>query len=71
MVVLSRVKGEAVTDAAAKRAAGLLEAAGLHGHEYATVAKTALRRPGPVALLTSDLDDTSRLRSGRTQLVGA
>ncbi|MFD6326464.1 PIN domain-containing protein [Streptomyces sp. NPDC058442] len=71
--VLSRVKVEAVTEAAAKRAAELLKAAGLHGHKYAidaTVAELALRQPGPVALLTSDLDDMSRLCGGRVQLVG-
>lgn len=71
--VLSRVKVEAVTEAAAKRAAELLKATGLHGHQYAidaTVAELALRQPGPVALLTSDLDDMSRLCGGRIQLVG-
>ncbi|MFD5494721.1 DNA-binding protein [Streptomyces sp. NPDC001812] len=71
--VLSRVKVEAVTEAAAKRAAELLKAAGLHGHQYAidaTVAELALCQPGPVALLTSDLDDMSRLCGGRVQLVG-
>ncbi|MEU6521291.1 DNA-binding protein [Streptomyces sp. NPDC046924] len=71
--VLSRVKVEAVTEAAAKRAAELLKATGLHGHRYAidaTVAELALRQPGPVALLTSDLDDMSRLCGGRIQLVG-
>ncbi|MGW5971103.1 DNA-binding protein [Streptomyces sp. NPDC055186] len=71
--VLSRVKVEAVTEAAARRAAELLKATGLHGHKYAidaTVAELALRQPGPVALLTSDLDDMSRLCGGRIQLVG-
>ncbi|MGY3201546.1 DNA-binding protein [Streptomyces sp. TE5632] len=71
--VLSRVKVEAVTETAAQRTAELLKAAGLLGHKYAidaTVAEMALRQPGPVALLTSDLDDMSRLCGGRIQLVG-
>ena len=57
---LSRVKVEPVTEPTAGEAAKLLKAAGLHGHEYAidaTVAETALRRPGPVVILTSDVDD--------------
>lgn len=61
---LSRVKVEAVTEQTAKEAARLLKAAGLHGHKYAidaTVAEAALRQPGPVVLLTSDIDDMARL----------
>ncbi|MFD7699825.1 DNA-binding protein [Streptomyces caelestis] len=70
---LSRVRVEPVTEQAAKAAAELLEAAGLHGHEYAidaTVAEMALRRPGPVVVLTSDIDDMSRLCGDRIRLVG-
>ncbi|MCD0482284.1 DNA-binding protein [Streptacidiphilus sp. ASG 303] len=61
---LSRVKVEAVTERAARASAELLKQAGLHGHKYAidaTVAEMALRQPGPVALLTSDVDDMAKL----------
>lgn len=71
--VLSRVKVEPVTEDAAKASAELLKAAGLHGHKYAidaTVAEMALRRPGPVAILTSDLDDMARLCGDRVRLIG-
>ncbi|WP_309061860.1 hypothetical protein [Streptomyces sp.] len=34
------------------------------------VAETALRRPGPVAVLTSGVDDMSRPRGGRVRLAG-
>lgn len=71
--VLSRVKVEPVTEEAAKASAELLKAAGLHGHKYAidaTVAEMALRQPGPVAILTSDLDDMTRLCGDRIRLIG-
>ncbi|WP_214105224.1 DNA-binding protein [Acrocarpospora catenulata] len=71
--VLSRVKIEPVTERAAKRSAELLKAAGLHGHKYAidaTVAEVALRQPGPVAMLTSDVDDMARLCGNRVRLIG-
>jgi predicted nucleic acid-binding protein len=70
---LSRVKVEPVTEQAAKAAAELLGAAGLHGHKYAidaTVAEAALRQPGPVAVLTSDIDDMAKLCGNRVQLIG-
>ncbi|MFH9586961.1 DNA-binding protein [Streptomyces luteogriseus] len=70
---LSRVKVEPVTEGAAKASAELLKAAGLHGHEYAidaTVAEVALRQPGPVAVLTSDVDDMARLCGDRVRLIG-
>ncbi|MCP9987294.1 DNA-binding protein [Streptomyces sudanensis] len=70
--VLSQVKVEAVTEQAARAAAGLLKEAGLHGHEYAidaTVAELALRRPGPAAMLTSDIDDMAKLCGGRVRLI--
>lgn len=70
---LSRVRVEPVTEQAARAAAELLEAAGLHGHTYAidaTVAETALRQPGPVVVLTSDIDDMARLCGDRVRLVG-
>ncbi|MGW1157594.1 DNA-binding protein [Streptomyces sp. NPDC002513] len=71
--VLSRVKVEPVTESAAKASAELLKAAGLHGHKYAidaTVAEMAMRQPGPVAILTSDLDDMARLCGDRVRLIG-
>lgn len=70
---LSRVKVEPVTEDAAKASAQLLKAAGLHGHKYAidaTVAEVALRQPGPVAILTSDVDDMARLCGDRVRLIG-
>jgi hypothetical protein len=53
--------------------AELLRAVGLHGYKYAidaTVAEVALRQPGPVAMLTSDVDDMVRLCGDRVRLVG-
>ncbi|WP_432124694.1 DNA-binding protein [Streptomyces sp. C10-9-1] len=70
--VLSQVKVEAVTEQAAEAAAGLLKEADLHGHTCAidaTVAELALRRPGPVAMLTSDIDDMARLYGNRVRLI--
>ena len=70
---LSRVKVEPVTEAAAKAAAQLLKGAGVHGHEYAidaTVAEAALRQPGPVAILTSDVDDMTRLCGSKVRMIG-
>ncbi|MFE9170586.1 DNA-binding protein [Streptomyces kebangsaanensis] len=71
--VLSRVKVEPVTEGAARASAGLLKAAGLHGHEYAidaTVAEVALRQPAPVVMLTSDVDGMARLCGDRVRLIG-
>ncbi|WP_236243054.1 DNA-binding protein [Streptomyces sp. CC228A] len=71
--VLSRVRVEPVTEQAARAAARLLKGAGLHGHKYAidaTVAEMALRQPGPVVMLTSDVDDMSRLCGGKVGLIG-
>jgi hypothetical protein len=70
---LTRVKVEPLTEGAARASAELLKAAGLHGHEYAidaTVAEVALRQPGPVAILTSDVDDMARLCGDRVRLIG-
>ena len=36
----------------------------------ATVAEAALRQPGPVAMLTSDIDDMARLCGDRVRLIG-
>jgi predicted nucleic acid-binding protein len=71
--VLSRLKIEPVTGQTARAAAHLLRTAGLHGHKHAidaTVAETALRQPGPVAMLTSDVDDMRRLCGERVRLIG-
>lgn len=70
--VLPQVKVGAVTEQAARAAAGLLKEAGLHGHKYAidaTVAELALRQPGPVAMLTSDIDDMAKLCGSRVRLI--
>jgi predicted nucleic acid-binding protein len=70
--VLSRIKVEPVTEQAAKASAKLLAGAGLRGHRYAidaTVAEVALRQQGPVAMLTSDVDDMTRLCGSRVQLI--
>ncbi|AQZ68050.1 DNA-binding protein [[Actinomadura] parvosata subsp. kistnae] len=70
---LSSVKVEPVTKDAAKASAQLLKSAGLHGHKHAidaTVAEMALRQPGPVAMLTSDVDDMARLCGDRVRLIG-
>lgn len=67
--VLSHIKAEPVTEQAARAAAELLKGAGLHGHRYAidaTVAEVALRQPKPVALLTSDSDDMTKLCGTRS-----
>ncbi|MFD9597536.1 DNA-binding protein [Kitasatospora sp. NPDC059973] len=69
---LSRVRVEAVTDQAARASVKLLRNAGLHGHKYAidaTVAEMALRQPGPVAVLTSDVDDLAKLCGDRVRLI--
>lgn len=69
---LSRVTVEPVTEQTAKEAAKLLKIAGLHGRTYAidaTVAEAALRQPGPVAVLTSDIDDMARLCGERIKLI--
>lgn len=69
---LSRMKVEPVTREAAKAAAALLTRAGLRGHECAidaTVAEAALRQPGPVAMVTSDIDDMARLCADRVRLI--
>ncbi|MFF8845839.1 PIN domain-containing protein [Streptomyces sp. NPDC015127] len=71
--LLSRVNVEPVTEQSARAAARLLKGTGLHGHKYAidaTVAEMALRQPGPVVMLTSDVDDMARLCDGRVHLIG-
>ncbi|GIE83724.1 PIN domain-containing protein [Actinoplanes regularis] len=71
--LLSRIRVEPVTKESARRSAGLLKAAGLHGHKYAIdamVAELALRLPGPVAVLTSDVDDMVKLCGQRVRIIG-
>jgi hypothetical protein len=61
-----------VTKDSAGRSAALLKAAGLHGREYAIdamVAEVALRLPGPVAVLTSDVDDMVKLCGQRVRTI--
>lgn len=61
--VLSRVAVAPVTEEIGLKATELLGEYRLHGHKYAidaVVAATALLRPGPVAVLTSDVDDLRR-----------
>ncbi|MBB5824414.1 MULTISPECIES: PIN domain-containing protein [Micromonospora] len=70
--LLSRIRVEAVTKESARRSAGLLKAAGLHGHKYAIdamVAEVALRLPAPVAVLTSDVDDMVKLCGRRVRTI--
>jgi predicted nucleic acid-binding protein len=70
---LSQVQVEPVTEQSARAAARLLKDTGLHGHKYAidaTVAEMALRQPGPVAMLTSGIDDMARLCGERVRLIG-
>ncbi|HEY2549605.1 MAG TPA: PIN domain-containing protein [Streptosporangiaceae bacterium] len=62
--VLSRITVVPVSPEIARRAGELLGATGLSGHRCAidaVVAATALGLERPVALLTRDLDDLSRL----------
>jgi predicted nucleic acid-binding protein len=71
--LLSRLRVEPVTKESARRSAGLLKAAGLHGHRYAIdamVAEVALRLPAPVAVLTSDVDDMVKLCGQRVRAIG-
>ena len=71
--VLSQLRIEPLTVELAKEAAELLQRTDLHGHKYAIdamVAVTAMRQPGPVVLLTSDIDDMSKLCGKRIELVG-
>ncbi len=71
--LLSQIRVEAVTKESARRSVGLLKEAGLHGHKYAIdamVAEVALRLPGPVVVLTSDVDDMVKLCGHRVRALG-
>lgn len=70
--LLSQIKIEPLTEQASRAAAKLLKDTNLHGHKYAIdamVAEVALRQPGPVAMLTSDIDDMSKLCGRAVHLV--
>ncbi|MFE5538833.1 DNA-binding protein [Streptomyces sp. NPDC056492] len=71
--ILSGVRVIAVGDEEARRASALLMEAGLHGHKYAidaAVAEAALRQRRPVVVLTSDVDDMTKLCGGLVHIVG-
>jgi len=70
--VLSGLRIVHVGDEEAKAASALIISAGLHGHTYAidaAVAEMALRQQRPVVMLTSDVDDMTKLCGGRVRLV--
>lgn len=76
--VLSGLRGVAVGEEEAKAASALLMATGLHGQHGqhgqesaidAAVATVALRQQRPVAMLTSDTDDMTKLCGDRVRLV--
>ncbi|MFI5496519.1 hypothetical protein [Actinoplanes sp. NPDC051859] len=71
--LLSRIRVEPVTQESARRSASLLKEAKLHGHKYAIgamAAEVALRLPGLVVVLTSDVDDLTKLRGPRVRVIG-
>ncbi|MER8232225.1 DNA-binding protein [Streptomyces sp. NPDC094049] len=70
--LLSGLRVIPVGDEEAKAASALLIGAGLHGHKYAidaAVAEAALRQQRPVVMLTSDIDDMTKLCGDRVRLV--
>lgn len=70
--VLSGLRIVPIGDEEAKAASAMLIDAGLHGHKYAidaVVAEMALRQRRPVVMLTSDVDDMSKLCGDRVRLV--
>lgn len=70
--VLSGVRIMPIGDEEAKAASAMLINAGLHGHRYAidaAVAEMALRQRRPVVMLTSDIDDMTKLCGDRLRLV--
>nr|WP_202426700.1 DNA-binding protein [Streptomyces sp. HUCO-GS316] len=70
--VLSGVRIVHIGDEEAKAAAAMLINAGLHGHKYAidaAVAEMALRQRRPVVMLTSDIDDMTKLCGDKVRLV--
>lgn len=70
--VLSGVRIVHIGDEEAKAASAMLINAGLHGHKYAidaAVTEMALRQRRPVVMLTSDIDDMTKLCGDRVRLV--
>lgn len=70
--VLSRVYVEDLTKDTARAASALLRDANLHGHKHAIdamVAEMAMRQPGPVTMITSDVDGMSRFCGSRVRLI--
>ncbi|GGK53590.1 hypothetical protein Ppa06_14160 [Planomonospora parontospora subsp. parontospora] len=70
---VSRLIVEPVTGEIAREASRLLASAGLHGHKHAIdamVCATALRSPGPVTVLTSDVEDITVIGQERLRVVG-
>jgi hypothetical protein len=70
--ILSGVRIGSVGEEEAKAASTILINAGLHGHKYAidaAVAEMAVRQRRPVVLLTSDIDDMTKLCGDRVRLV--
>ena len=70
--ILSGVRVVHIGDEEAKSASALLLDSGLHGHKYAidaVVAEMALRQQRPVVVLTSDIDDMTKLCGDRVRLV--
>lgn len=62
--VLSGIDIKDATERIGREASRLLLAAGLHGHKYAVdavVAATAMAQPGPVMVVTSDVEDLTVL----------
>ncbi|MFB6592666.1 DNA-binding protein [Streptomyces diastaticus] len=69
--LLSGLRVIPVGDEEAKAASALLMGASLHGHKYAidaAVAEAALRQQRPVVMLTSDIDDMTKLCGDRVRL---
>ena len=72
--VLSGVRIVPIGDEEAKAASAMLINAGLHGHTCAidaAVAEMALRQRRPVVMLTSDMDDMTKLCGDSVRLVAA
>jgi predicted nucleic acid-binding protein len=70
--LLSGLRVIPVGDEEARAASALLVGTGLHGHKYAidaAVAEAALRQQRPVVMLTSDIDDMTKLCGERVRLV--
>ncbi|MEU4232726.1 DNA-binding protein [Nonomuraea sp. NPDC026600] len=70
--LLSGMRIAPVGEEEAKAASAMLIGAGLHGHKYAVdavVAEMAVRQQRPVVMLTSDIDDMTKLCGDRVRLV--